>query len=513
MGDQGLISNGREVTVVDIQKGNTGDVGWVVLDADAEVDAPSGGGVSYETDWGRSEIGSSVYYGQHATGNPAVATTNIKARIKAQDYLAGLLRDSNIRWDGDACNANRLNLRIRFRCGDMRDVSNWQEILYLYDVKNTSFGFDNMVADSSTGVDENIKQTEAIQAGFMFRQAPLLHRDISGATLTTAQNKIIWLGGNKFVTASESASVGVSPGLTGYTSDNGATWAQESVTPFTSGHTTDVTESGRYVIYAGSADGCAYVDKKELLAGTGTYTASTGIATNFPSFVDTCPNGRVWAVGDGGYVWKSDDNGITFVQQGFSASATTENITSIHAVQDNKVFCGLANGGILVINGLDNPTATVIANSVTGTTDQIDALICGTHPSLKNLIIGTDAGEIFKTTDRNATAPTFTQPSFPNTGVGGIRAFDWGSLYCEALYIVQDNASPVGQVIRDLSGGALGDNQIEIANTTAFLPTNAGMNDIAIARNRQGTSTGSGLSCGEVVSSQGFIGEVTSEAS
>lgn len=505
MAEQGFITNNREQTIVDIRNGGAGNP-WEILDSDAEVDAPSGGQQSYELSWGRSPIGTTQYIRQRATGNPSPYTFNLMARLKVQRFMQGLLGNKNERWNDTDTSVSQLDIRVRFRNGDPRDINNFSELINYFDVRNTSDGYSDKLADSKEGVDAEQTETVALQAGFEYRQKPVKHFRIGSTGVVQPQNDLLWVGGNRYVSCGDATATPA--GTFAFTINEGGSWTFGEINTHTNGVATSVALSGRYLLFAGGSDGVAYIDKESLLTGASTtFTLASGIATNFPDHLGVCPNGRVWAVGAGGRVWRSDDNGLTFSVASFSASTTTENITSIHAVGDDEVWCGLANGTCLLIRGLEYPTASVVA---TGNTDQVDAILAGLG-GRTDLYLGTDAGTIYKSVERTVSAPVFSAKTFPGTGVGGVRDLQWGSLYGETLWIVTNNASPVGSVMRDLSGGFLTVGQVEIIGGTLGSVTNSGLNAIAPAFNKRGLSDGSGLCIGEVNSATAFVGQLVSE--
>lgn len=227
------------------------------------------------------------------------------------------------------------------------------------------------------------------------------------------------------------------------------------------------------------------------------WTLASGISANHPKVLAVLPGGDVIAAGDGGYIYKSTDGGFSFASLD-AASATTDNINAIEVVSDNLVWFGCDSGTLLKYNGKGVSVVTT-----TGITANINALAVPVGRN-KELYMGMADGSIQRTNDSTVTAPTFTQKTWAGSGVGSIDDLLFVGPLANTLYISQANAAGASRILRDLSGGALG-NQVEEVSTYDS-PGNGGYNSIA------GGNENFIMVVGEVEATYGFIGQVVEVA-
>lgn len=487
-------NNGPESTSVDLREGGPGN-SWKVLDFEAEVDAVSGGRRGVESNWGRNARGGREYIGNSRTGNPERYTGQLMARRDKLNFVRGLLRDLDDPQACDTCSDSGLDVRVRERCGDQRTLVGYEMALTLLDVVSTSTSTDNNLANSSTGDDQLIMDQEAISAGLAQRLTKLVHSNISDPAQLTAINDVTWRCGQEWWVVTNAISSAAAPRV-GYTEDNGQNWTFIDINTFANGSdATSIVINGDTVIVAGPAEGISYAQVDDIKNGVASpFADSTGISTQNPNVLALAEDGSIWAAGTGGYIWRSTDGGFSFVE--VDAGVTTSNaLNAIAVVSDNTVWFGGASGTLLRF--LSGTVSTV---AITGSpTDAILTLAVADYRS-NELYIGTDAGDIYRTNDALAQSPEFFTLGFFQSGTGRIDALRFAGWSGDVLFVVQSNGSSQSRVLRDLSGGAMG-NDVEIIGTFTD-PANTGLNAIDVR------SANDAIVVGNVQSSAGYIGRV-----
>lgn len=501
-------SNERFLTIVDFQKG-AGQV-WQILDTDGELDAPSGGGVSADSKFGRGEDGFIEYKGSSITSNPERFTMTATFRQTVEEYLKAL-------------NLARcpINLRVRYKCGDIRDLNNFQAISNYIDAVTTSLAPNDNLANASEQSGSDLMDTLSLTAGLHTRQTQLEHTDVSKAVVQPDINKVIFIGpkqcygdcGEEFDGTEEIAFVtdfdsdpgyaGTSAPFVGISFDKGATWDLTVIDDFLTASATGIVKHGSNLVVFSPSHGPSVVAIQDLRDDLGptSFVASTGITANFPNDGIVFPNGDIIAFGDGGYIYISTDGGGSWTS--FDAAViTTNNLTVATIAGSNLAYIGGASGTVVKIKGPSGARvgslATVEQADATALSDAVNSIAA--PPDRDWLYIGTDAGTIWLSKDpQNNNRPAYTLPSFKQSGVGTIDDLKFTGYRGQTLFIVQTNAAGQSRILIDRSGGALGNDQV--TNIGDFLsPPNQSFNSIAVADAQHA------IAVGQIDGAQGFIG-------
>lgn len=488
--------NGPKRTILDIQEfpGQP----WRILDVNAEVGAYSGGRQPIQSEWGRDERGDLTYLGTSITGNPERFTFNVSQRVEIQKALQNALNQLD-KAALCGCDNFGVNLRTRIRCGDIRDVNNYDIAVVGIDAYSTSQSTANNLANSMDGNDQIQSLVENMSAGVLVWQRPLVHNDIKGTINDVAFNDIKWKCDEEYWAVTDGDDT---PGyltdptpLVFWTTDKGLTWDSVYVGPLLNGDGLSLVIVGANVLVASPTIGVAYAPVASIKNGVDNpnlWALSTGFVSDFPNRLTVAPDGTVWAVGDGGYVWKSADGGFTFSEVS-AATVTTEDLHSVHFAEADLGWIGGENGTLLKYY-----RGTLSAVS-TGIAAQLNDVAVPSRRT-NEVYFATDTGLIYRSNNALATTPTFTSKGFPMSGNGQVNRLLFVGFMGQYLFVLQSDADDNTRVLRDNSGGDLGAS-VEIIGDFQS-PENNGINAIAMATPNQG------LVVGEVEDAYGYIGSI-----
>lgn len=509
--------NGGDQATVDIQPGGPGNA-WKVMDINAQIDAPSGGGRARITLWGRDERGGLAPRGIVLTGNPDDWTANLSYPLSSENIL------------------QRLNcpftLRAREYCGANRSVMNQYVspgMKSYIQCTFTSKGYDNGLA-MNDGQSTDFMQTVAFSAAIEESEVPLAHDDISGSTSDVVFRRVInigletcpgvcgpgsteedsWLA----VTVKDSSPAyggGSAPWLY-YTTDRWVTRTGVRIGSYVGADARDVVLAGSRVIifsdtkppvYANLADIYNGVTDPLLWAFSSGFSAVSG--TNFPIAAVAVDSSIILAVGAGGRIFLSTDGGITFTTLYDTGVLTAQNLNAIDAQPGGNAYVGGNNGTFIRLAktpGQSSYTGTVItirdasANLLSSNINSVR-----TPPQRGDEIyLGTAGGEIWRSRAVNAVRPTWENKSFDKKGIGSITDMEFAGYLGNIFFVIQTYTDNTSRVLRDFSGGNLGQDVEAIGDFTT--PGNFKMNSIAAANPNMA------ITVGELHGSFAFIGMV-----
>lgn len=492
--------NAASQTVVDVQLYHGGP--WLIYDPNGSLDAPSGGGQSPTSRFGRDSAGNPTYQGFFFTDNPARVTATLSSRLDVARILAEALEVHSLdpRFGSCDCDDKAFNVRVRRRCGDMRDLNNYDAIIGVIDAVDTSGGFSAALAMmDETGADVNI--TASLSAGLQYVQKKLTHSDVSGSITDVAVNKIRHKCGKEwgFVTDSDSTPgyQSIAAPLFHWTTNdwqsghNGSSY----IDVFLSGNALDFVYIGGYVLAVSPTNGVARARYQDLIDGVANPWSLVSLPSSsyFPNAIFAIGN-DVYTVADGGFIAVSHDGGFSF-EASDAASATTDNLTSVFFESEFLGWAAGANGTLL--RYLNGNWSVVTVSGLSATINTI-----AVPPTRANEVyLGTANGLIYKSLDAKASTPTFESVDFDKSGNGAINDLQFAGYAGQLLYILQSEADDDTRVLRDNSGGYLR-NQVEVIG--AFVsPENNGINSIALG------ALNFGFTAGEVFDSFGFIGQLS----
>lgn len=241
---------------------------------------------------------------------------------------------------------------------------------------------------------------------------------------------------------------GGSPGMAAeviYSPDGGTTLGETNITTLPANtNPSDAACVGIYfVVISNADDSIHYAELADILAGTETWTeVITGIvAAGSPNAIFSLGSAFTWIVGDGGYVYFSEDitSGVSVQDAGV---ATVQNLNDVHFVDElNGVAVGESNAVIVTTNG--GSTWSAITGPAAG-----DGLNAVWMKSALEWLIGTATGELWYTRDGGA---TWTQKAFPGSGAGQVRDIQFATP--TVGYMAHDTAAVAGRILRTIDGG------------------------------------------------------------
>lgn len=500
--------NTGDFIVVDARIGGAGNP-WQILDRNGMLDAPSGGGRARETQWGRAAKKGIEPRGFIYTGNPEDWTATVTYPVTVGNFQS---RVGKCPFD----------LRARPYCENLDDMSDLGKPgAYAYhQATATSYGFDNPLAQMD-GQGAESKRTIAVTAVLEERYSTLAHDDISGTTADVAINKIINTSVYKcqdncglatseedgfwFVTDQDSSPlyVGNPAPWFYYTSDGGATWASVRIDTYTATDALDVVQCGQRVVAFSTGKAPTYARFEDIVNGVvapNLWNTSSGFSSvsspNFPKAAVAINSSLIYAVANGGGIWKSTDGGLSFTAV---TSGTTTNLNCITEAGEQTLYIGGNSGLFLRIIGGTVSTVTVEDSTGADLTSNINTIHTPADRA-NEVYLGTAGGEIWRSKTASNTRPTWENMAFDRKGTGSIKDIKSVGYRGDILCVVQSDANGNSRVLWDYSGGALGDSVRFIGDFNT--PANFGINSIAPA------NVNFALTVGEIHLTYGFVGKI-----
>lgn len=253
---------------------------------------------------------------------------------------------------------------------------------------------------------------------------------------------------------------------------DGSSWAATAADPFSTNEIAVAVECfdlGRNEIRVLVACGTTAVAGPARIAysddGGTTWTAVNVGAVN-GQYVATrhslfaVDKNAVWVGTDDGYIYKSEDSGVTWVaQESGNITAGAWNAISFSTGEEGWAG-GDSNALARTIDGGDSWSTIAGPSAKSG-----DNIVAVDALDRNRAWIGYDDGTLFYTLDGGT---SWYQRTFSGSGVGSIKAIKFTNDLTG--YLVRDNASPVGNVLFTVDGGYTWE--------TITTPTNTGLNAI-----------------------------------
>lgn len=334
----------------------------------------------------------------------------------------------------------------------------WDKVLILEGAAITNYSTDDLGAmdpSETSAVNEDVPFKgvdlyEVFQLNFSAQAGAAVTREITSIYVCDAQQCGACgasSDGCQVVVALEGG-VSASPGLpprVHYTTDGGATWATRTVT------TLAANQAGTVIFCAGlntvvlSADDNAlhYIPISNLVAGTGSWTEVTtgfGTAAQAPLAAWSLGASETWIVGEGGYIFFTDDP-INGVVQKDAGVTTTQNLNDVHFYDSlNGVAVGASNTVVFTANqgvswtSVTGPAVGVVLNAVWMQTPT-------------TWFVGTAGGALWYTQDSGM---TWVQKRFSGDNVGQVR--DIVFVTPSVGYMAHSTAT-AGRILRTIDGG------------------------------------------------------------
>lgn len=243
--------------------------------------------------------------------------------------------------------------------------------------------------------------------------------------------------------------VGGSPGAKAeiiYTGDAGTVWGDTEVDTLDADKDpSDMACVGaNLVVISNDDDSLHWANMSDILAGTETWAeVTTGfVAAGSPNAIVSVSPRHTWIVGDGGYVYNTEDptNSVTVQTAG---TVTTNDLNNLHAYDmENVVAVGDSNTVIYTRNGGD------AWYSVTGPNAGVD-LRCVWMHSPDVWFVGCDDGTLWYTVDAGV---NWTQKVLPNqTNIDIIKDIKFSTP--SVGWLAATLTTPSGRIYRTTNGG------------------------------------------------------------
>lgn len=490
-----LWNNGGDRSVVDIQPGGPGNP-WLLFDPNGSLDAPSGGGRARTTMWGRGDRGGLQPRSIVLTGNPDDWTFNLAYPLTSENALKRLNCPFSVR-GRQYCSPDKSNM-TGFVSPGMR--------AYLQTTV-TKFGYDNGLS-MEDGQATDVKRTAAAAASIEENFTEVAHDDISLTTSDVAYNRVINIGAETCagvcgaggteedswlaVTDKDSSPAyagGSAPWLY-WTTDRWTTRTGVRIGLLIGADALDVVLAGSRVIVFSDTKAPVYAQLADIYNGVTDpllWASSSGVSTtasNYPKAAVAIDSSTVMCVGGGGRIWLSTDGGISFTLIYDTGTITTQNLLAIDAQPSGNVFVGGNSGAFIRL--IKAPGANSYVGSLVVVKDASLNILSSNIQSVRTpstrgdeVYLGTAGGEIWRTKVVNATKVVFTNMGFDRKGIGSISDMSFAGFQGNTLFVLQTNTDNTSRVLRDYSGGNLG-NDVEIIGDFVT-PGNFKMNSIAAA--------------------------------
>lgn len=502
--------NGGDRTAVDFRPGGPGN-GWIILDPNASVQAPQGGGRGVNRLWGRGDRYGLQPRGFNYSSNPNPYTFTTSYPLLAENFLK--------RFDCP------FDIRIRDRCDRPDDLTSFSSpgMMVFPEGVNTNFSLSDPPA-AMDGQEADVKEQLAVDAVIELRYTKVAHDDVSGSTSDVALKKIINVGkigcngdcGD--AQTEEDAYWAVSaqdntPGYSGnatarfyYRTSKTGSWSSVPIDPFTLADATDVIQMGQYVVVFSASKAPAYALFADILNGVtapNLWQSATGLSslssTNFPKAAWAANSKVAYAVGNGGRIFTTSDGGKSWSILYDTGVVTSQNLNAIDGQTADLIYFG-GNSGVFGRIILGAAALVTVKDASNNTLASNINVVRTPSQRGREVYLGTAGGEIWRSKNAQDTKPVFTNMGFDRAGSGSITDLNFAGYRGDVLFVLQTNASNYSRVLRDFSGGNL---QADVEIIGDFnTPGNFKMNSIAPANPNYA------MVVGELHNSFAFIGNI-----
>lgn len=509
--------NGGDSATVDIQVGGPGNK-WQVLDQNAAIDAPSGGGRARTTAWGRDERAGLAPRAIIYTGNPDDFTFNLTYPLTQENALKRLTCPFTLR-AREYCGLDRTTMTAYVQPG-MRGYM---------DVTNTKWGYSDGLA-MMDGQGTDLMRSAALTGSMEEAWVTITHDDISLTTSDVAYNRVIGISAetcagacglgtteeDSFIAVTDKDATptygGTSAPWLYYTTDSWATRTGVRIGAYTGSDALDVVLAGTRVIVFSDTKPPAYANLADIYNGVVDpllWASSSGLSaitgSNFPRAAVAVDSSTILAVGAGGRIWLSTDGGYSFTLIYDTGAITSQNLTAIDAQLGGNAFVGGAAGTFIRLAktpGQSAYTASLIVVKDAALNTLSSAINSVRTPKGRGdeVYLGTAGGEIWRSRSINATKPTWFNMKFDKTGIGSIVDMCFTGFKGNVLFVIQAAVDSTCRVLRDFSGGNLGNDVEAIGDFVT--PGNSKYNSIAAVNVNFATVVG------EVHGTYAYLGKI-----
>lgn len=379
------------------------------------------------------------------------------------------------------------DLQVHFgKCQDPRDFNRgWDKVLVLEGARLSDYGTEDLGAlepSQRAAVNEEVTFTgetayEIKRITFAKKAETQVTREVIDIQICDSAScgscGVSSDGCNIILAVTVSA--GASPGLPStvvWSKDGGLTWATTTI------DTLSVAEapSGsacvgtNFVVISNDSNSLHYAATADILNAIEVWVeVTTGfVVTGEPNAIFSLGPTYTWVVGDGGYIYFSEDitSGVDVQDAGV---ATTENLKAVHAFNENEVVAvGENNAVVHTSNG------GVTWEAITGPAVGVDlSAVWMATESIWFVGTGAGSGKLYYTIDSGT---NWVEKPFPgSTGLGTVTDIKFSSK--SVGYMSHKTAANSGRILRTIDGG----NSWYVApEGTGSIPTNQGINAITV---------------------------------
>lgn len=456
--------------------------------------APSGGGLEYTDQFARDfrDGGKLVVIDTFESGTPAPWTFTLEMPFTPAKFVEKIFGFKN--------------LRVRWYEGEYSVPTNYLKMLVYADSKNQTEGFNNPLIDDTTNQGNPDRRTLAQRAATMIEVDKVEHVRVASALTDEPVNCVISLGipesttndeGDLEFVAGTDLEAAATPKLL-YTDDVWETGKELACTGLSAADITGLARAGANLVIAASnatGGGLFYVNLDDVRseASAVTPTRSTGVAAGDEVFCVVALNANlVLAGGESGAVYKSTDGGRTFSTL---VSGASNNFISVAAYDETLVIFGGSSGecykykngvfSALTVTGISTANCNSVAIPPRKRGDDIE------------IYIGASDGDVYRSLDEGV---SWSTPAFDSSGSGAVDGLVFAGHKGSVLYVIQTNGSSKSRILRDFSGGNLGQD-VEIIGSFAS-PADNVINAIVAPK------VNKAVCVGELLSTTGYIGVV-----
>lgn len=243
-------------------------------------------------------------------------------------------------------------------------------------------------------------------------------------------------------------SAGGSPGLAAeviYSPDAGATIGETNISSLAANEDPNAAAcvGANLVVVSEDSESLHYAALVDILAGTETWAEVTSgfVATKGPLAIFSASPVHTWIAAEGGYIYFTDDP-TSGVETQTAGGVTTENLNSIHGVDEDNLVAVGANNVVLFSNdggitwaSVTGPAVGVALNAVWAKSDLV-------------WLVGAADGTLWYTSDGGA---TWVAKGFPGSGAGVVRDIQFATPTIG--YMAHDTAAVRGRILRTIDGG------------------------------------------------------------
>lgn len=433
-------------SVAVIQPGGAGQrILW--LHPETDIDAISGGDLSYEYDWAGLQ-----YRGARRTSNPGAFTGTINSRKTDVSEIRKL-----------ASQVCLFNFILAYGCKpDALTEFDYMEVYV--DAGVTSLGSSDQVSTRTTGSDPKLMDNLGFSAGVRVELKPLGQADITGTVIGSGINDIIpvasarcasYCGGyldgtEEWIAVADPVSPATTPNVL-YTANSGNSWTTITLTGVDAVLTGVAVAGDRVIVTANGTNGGVFVAPlSEVRAGATTFTLAAGISAGADYNAVAALGMNAIAVGASGLMAVSRDGGYSWTALTSGVAVALNEVAMLN--ETTAVAVG-ASGRVIRVENLARATAfnPSLFSAVNLTSVAIP-------PNRSNEVyIGGADGNIYKSTDINAVTPTWAALSFNKpSGGGSINDLAFGGPNGVVLFVLQEDSGGNTRVLVDYSGGYMG---------------------------------------------------------